>query len=156
MEDDEADLAEQPYAPVPDEIRVGDICQAVGLPDPNDPALYAADDLPGRLVLPARIVYAMVVAIYEGYVVVVPITTADVARNREQFDAVVHSGRTARRWMRLPALEDGWSEDAVALLFMPQTVGQDALKDKRLAAMNADARMLVERRFAAAFAADGD
>jgi hypothetical protein len=151
------DLSAGAYAPATSsEVRVGDVCQAIALPDPADPALYESDALPGRFALAARIVYALVVSVYEGYVVVVPITTADVVADGGQFAAVVAAGHTARRWITLPVLEGAWDQEAVAMLFMPQTLPEQAVASKRLAAMHPDAREVVGARFADAFSDDGD
>jgi hypothetical protein len=157
MTDDELDLSAEAYAPIAaSDVRVGDICAGIGLPDLADTNLYETQDLPGRLAVAARIVYALVVSLYEGYVVVVPITTADVASDQAQFAAVVASGHDARWWMRLPALEDAWPQDAVALLFMPQTLADEAVVNKRMAAMHPPAREIVARRFSRALSGDGD
>jgi hypothetical protein len=81
-----------------------------------------------------------VVSVYEGYAIVVPITTADVAGDRDQYHALVSAGGSAQWWMRLPALEGAWTADAVALLFLPQTLDEEALADKRMASMHPTAR----------------
>lgn len=156
MSDDELNLPGQPYVRATSSaVAVGDICEAVALPDPSDPTLYEAPDLAGGFALAARIVYALVVSVYEGYVVVVPITTADVVGNPEQFQALVESGQRTRWWMRLPPLQSNWSEDAIALLFMPQTLPEEAVATRRIAAMSEAAQAVVSRRLARALS-DGD
>jgi hypothetical protein len=153
MTSNKLDLPEGAYAPVTAHhvVRVGDICHGVGLPDQEDWRFYDTDDLPERFLVLVEILYVLVVSVYREYAVVAPIMTADVAADRDQFAALVDSGRNTSRWMRLPPLATAWRQDAVALLFMPQTLVEDALVDKRLAAMHPAASNIVSRRFARAF-----
>jgi hypothetical protein len=157
MTPDGLDLAPEAYAPIAGEdIRVGDICKTVALPDLADPELYETDDLPGRALVAVQPGYALVVAAYEIYATVVPVMVAEAVSDERAFEALVSTGDDAGHWMRLPALESAWPEDAVALFFMPHTLLQESLLDGRVASMHPHAREVVARRFARAFSGDGD
>jgi hypothetical protein len=157
MTPDGLDLAPEAYAPITGEdIRVGDICKAVALPDLADPKLYTADDLPGRALVAVQPGYALVVAAYEIYATVVPVMVAEAVSDEHAFEALVSTGEDARHWMRLPSLESAWHQDAVALFFIPHTLLKESLLDRRVASMHEQAREVVARRFARAFSGDGD
>lgn len=135
-------------------IRVGDICQAVGVPDLTEPGLFRTDEEPDRPLLAGRFIYALVVSVYEGYATVVPLMVAEGVGDEEAFAALIRTGEDARRWMLVPPLEGYWDEDALALFFMAHTLHQESLLDRRVARMHPPARETVARRFARAFSDD--
>jgi hypothetical protein len=150
MTPDELDLAPEAYAPLAsDEVRAGDVCRAVGLPDLSEAELsFSSDDLPGRQLIPVQPGYALVVATYEIYATVVPVMVAESVTDEGAFNALVATGDDAPRWMRLPPLEGSWPQDAVALFFIPHTLLGETLLERRVASMHPHARSIVERRFA--------
>ncbi|MGO9321145.1 MAG: hypothetical protein ACLQBY_10140 [Solirubrobacteraceae bacterium] len=151
-----AELDSESYAPPFGDIHAGDICRAVALPDLEQPRLFRTDEEPRRPLIAGRFQYVVVVATYEEYATVVPVMVADGVSDAEAFAALVATGAEERPWMRLPSLAGTWEQDAIALLFMPHTLVQECLLDRRVAGMHRPARELVARRFARAFQDDGD
>ncbi len=137
-------------------VRVGDICEAVALPDLAEPQLFRTDEQPYRPLIAGRMGYALVVAVYEEYVTVVPIMVAEGVEDRAAFDALVRTAENASRWMRVPPPAEHWEQDGIALFFMPHTLSAEGLVNRRVARMDPPAREIVAARFAHALSSDGD
>jgi hypothetical protein len=132
--------------------EVGDVFD--GLPLTRVDESFEVLSIDGEQVVPAIFTLALVVGLYEGHAVVAPITTRADVSDRDAYDVLVESGRSAQKWARLPVCAGLWAEDALASLFLPSTLPLallERLQPARAAAMTESARALLYSRFARAW-----
>jgi hypothetical protein len=151
---DDSDLTEDCYTDdLSAEIAVGDICVSVPLPDAGAVPDFDANPevSPKDLFLPGRWDRVIVLRVFEGFVVVAPVSTAEQASDRENWEMMVETGRDNFHWVRLPPLEGEWEEAAVAFLFIPHTVPAELLLERRVATLTSTAQRVFAQRVARAF-----
>jgi hypothetical protein len=131
---------------------VGDAFDGVPLTRTDDRFELVTYD--SETAISALFTLALVVGVYEGYVVFAPVTTRGDVTNRANYATLVASGRRHEKWARLPPLPRGWEDDAIVALFLPGTLPlslAEQLRRHRLASMVKQAQATLRRRFSRAW-----
>src|ERR1700759_4787482 len=151
------ELSSEAYAPsLGGGLRVGDICEAVGVPNLEKPELFRTDEDPECPLLAARFIYALVVSVYDDYATVVPLMVSEGVSDPPAFEALLNTAEDEQRWMLIPPLEAYWDQPALAFFFMAHTLRQGSLLDRRVASMHPRSRETVAQRFARSFVEDDE
>jgi hypothetical protein len=94
--------------------------------------------------VPVLFSFGVVVAVFEHYAVVAPVSTSMDVEDQEAFTRLIDIARESSDYVRLPQLDpSAWAGDAVALIFRPQTLTRtfiDRTPAQRLASMTDSGR----------------
>jgi hypothetical protein len=94
--------------------------------------------------VPILFSFGVVVAVFEHYAVLAPVSTSMDVEDQETFARLIEIARESSDYVRLPQLDPSvWTGDAVALIFRPQTLTSAFINEipaQRLASMTDSGR----------------